>query len=59
MATTNGLSLSGLLLIVSGLASFAGAYLNHQPDLYGAGAALIGIGSLLVALGADRSKRST
>ena len=55
MTVKNALPLSGLLLILSGLASFAGAYFNLRPDLYGAAAALVCVGGLFVALGANTS----
>ena len=55
MTISNALPLSGLLLIIGGVASFAGAYFNLQPDLYGVGAALVCIGGLFVALGGNKS----
>ena len=43
-----------MLLILSGLVFLAAAYSNGQQSLYGAAAALICVGSLFVALGANQ-----
>jgi hypothetical protein len=54
MARWNGLQIGGALLILGGLAFLLAAYFNIQQNLYGAGAALLCVGSLLIALGANR-----
>ena len=54
MAHWNGLRIAGMLLILSGLVFLAAAYSNGQQSLYGAASALISVGSLFVALGANQ-----
>ena len=55
MTIRNALPLSGLLLILAGVASLAGAYFKVQTDLYGVAAALVCIGGLFVAFGSNKS----